>query len=86
MQGQKISPLVFVVDGDYGTVRAVDGFMKPAGFRPASAGDVAGALQGIQEQHLDLILLDVNLPGGSGLEGCRSLNAEATAFTPYRGF
>lgn len=81
MTGQNLSPLVFVVDDDSNIIRTIDGFLRRAGFRTASAGTVAGALQGIIEQRPDLILLDVNLPDGSGFDICRSLNAKATAFT-----
>lgn len=81
MPGQKKPPLIFVVDDDRSIVRTIAGFMKTAGFRTAGAGDVAGALQGIREKRPDLILLDVNLPDGSGFEVCRSLHSETTAFT-----
>jgi sigma-B regulation protein RsbU (phosphoserine phosphatase) len=81
MHGQKNSPLVFVVDDDSSIVRTITGFLKRAGFSTTGAGDVAGALRGIREQRPDLILLDVNLPDGSGFDICRSLNADAAAFT-----
>jgi phosphoserine phosphatase RsbU/P len=81
MNERNLSPLVFVVDDDSTIVRTIEGFLKRAGFRSASAGDVAGALHGIREQNPDLILLDVNLPDGTGFEVCRSLNAEVKAFT-----
>jgi sigma-B regulation protein RsbU (phosphoserine phosphatase) len=80
MQGRDISPLVFVVDDDSSIVRTIEGFLKRAGFRTASAGDVAGALDDIRKQLPDLILLDVNLPDGSGFDVCRALQAEATGF------
>jgi sigma-B regulation protein RsbU (phosphoserine phosphatase) len=81
IRGRDTSPLVFVVDDDPSIVRTIDGFLKRAGFRTASAGDVAAALKGIREQHPDLILLDINLPDGSGFDICRSLNDDASAFT-----
>jgi sigma-B regulation protein RsbU (phosphoserine phosphatase) len=81
MQGQELSPLVFVIDDDSTTIRTIEGFLKRAGFRTASAGDVAGALRGIREQRPDLILLDVNLPDGSGFDVCRSLQVDANALT-----
>lgn len=81
MQGQKNSPLVFVVDDDSSIVCTITGFLKRAGFHTVGAGDVAGALRGIREQRPDLILLDVNLPDGSGFDVCRTLNADAAAFT-----
>jgi phosphoserine phosphatase RsbU/P len=81
MQGQKNSPLVFIVDDDTSVVRTISGFLRKAGFRTANAGDVAGALRGIREERPDLVLLDVNLPDGSGFGVCHTLNSEATAFT-----
>lgn len=75
------SPLVFVVDDDSSIIRTIDGFLKRAGFRTDSAGDVAGALQGIRAKRPDLVLLDVNLPDGSGFDVCRTLHNEASAFT-----
>jgi sigma-B regulation protein RsbU (phosphoserine phosphatase) len=78
-QDQDLSPLVFVVDDDPSIVRMIGWLLKQAGFRTASAGDIASALQGIREQRPDLILLDVNLPDGSGFEVLRTLQSENTA-------
>ena len=81
MQGRGASPLVFVVDDDTIVVRTIGGFLECAGFRVESAGDVAGAVDGIRSKRPDLILLDVNLPDGSGFDVCRTLNCEALAIT-----
>jgi len=81
MAERNISPLVFVVDDDASIVRTINGFMKRAGFRTAGAGDIAAALTGIRDLRPDLILLDINLPDGSGFDLCRKLNGEASAFT-----
>ncbi len=81
MPGQDLSPLVFVVDDDATTVRTIDGCLKRAGFRTASADGVEGALREIRAQHPDLVLLDVNLQDGSGFDVCRSLQCDASAFT-----
>jgi sigma-B regulation protein RsbU (phosphoserine phosphatase) len=81
MQGRDISPMVFVVDDDITIVRTIDGFMRRAGFQTASARDVAGALKEIRAGRPDLILLDVNLPDGSGFDVCRTLSNEASSFT-----
>ena len=63
MQRQARTPLVFVVDDDPSIVCTIVGLMKHAGFRTASAGDVAGALHGIREQHPQ--------PGAYRISTCR---------------
>jgi len=80
MQGRDPYPLVFVVDDDFNIVRLLAGLLERAGFRTASAMNVAGALRGIREQHPDLILLDINLPDGCGFDICRALQSESSAF------
>jgi sigma-B regulation protein RsbU (phosphoserine phosphatase) len=68
-----VSPLVLVVEDDLTTNLALQGILAGAGFRTATAGDVAGAWAGIREHQPDLVLLDVNLPDGSGFEICQKL-------------
>ncbi len=69
-------PLVFVVDDDFTTVSAIQGILRRAGFHTAAAANVAEALHCIPLQHPDLVLLDVNLPDGSGFDICRSLKSD----------
>ncbi len=69
-------PLVFVVDDDSTTVCAIEGILRRAGFRTAAAASVVEALHRIPRQNPDLVLLDVNLPDGSGFDICRSLKAD----------
>ena len=81
MQRENYSPLVLVVDDDASILATISGFLTRAGFRTIGAGDSVGALQGIREQRPDLILLDVNLPDGSGFDICRTLNSEGAVFS-----
>jgi len=69
-------PLIFIVDDDFTTVCAIEGILKRAGFQTAFAVNVAEALHCIPQQDPDLVLLDVNLPDGSGFDICRSLKAD----------
>jgi sigma-B regulation protein RsbU (phosphoserine phosphatase) len=76
MNPSNAAPLILVVDDDTTTVLSIRGILDQAGFATASAGDVAGALAGVREQHPDMVLLDVGLPDGSGFDVCRRLQAE----------
>jgi len=78
MDEPKHSPLVFVVDDDSITIRTVTTFLKRAGFRTSDATGFSTALQGIREKRPDLILMDVDLPDGSGLDLCRMLQSDAS--------
>jgi two-component system, NarL family, nitrate/nitrite response regulator NarL len=64
---------ILVVDDD-GTWRAyVATLLERAGFEPLEAGSSAAALAVARERRPRLVLLDVRLPDGSGLEVCRAL-------------
>ena len=77
------SPLVLVVDDDAATAHLIRGILSGRGFHAVCAYDLAGAVTVIREKHPELILLDVSLPDGNGLDLCRKLKAEpATAQTP----
>ena len=80
MLGRDHNPLVFVVDDDFTIVCTLVGLLARAGYRTASAMDVAGALRGIGEQNPDLILMDINLPDGCGFDICRALQSKVPAF------
>ncbi len=43
------------------------------GYEVVSANNCASARYHLRENHLDLILLDINLPDGSGLDLCREI-------------
>ena len=75
----RVSPLVLVVDDDATTIRTVGAILKQAGFRIATASDVAGAMDGIREKRPDLVLLDVGLPDGTGFDVCRMLQTDSAA-------
>jgi two-component system nitrate/nitrite response regulator NarL len=69
----KLPGQILVVDDD-GTWRAyVATLLERAGFEPLEAGSSAAALAVARERRPRLVLLDVRLPDGSGLEVCRAL-------------
>jgi DNA-binding response OmpR family regulator len=73
MAGKK----VLVVDDDAKTVELVKLYLNRDGYRVFTAGDGNEALRLAQENHPDLIVLDLMLPGISGLEACRILREES---------
>jgi two-component system alkaline phosphatase synthesis response regulator PhoP len=73
MPGKK----VLVVDDDTKTVELVKVYLNRDGYRVLTAYDGNDALRLARENHPDLIVLDLMLPGISGLEVCRTLRQES---------
>lgn len=59
---------VLVVDDDRTLRHAITTLLHDAGYRTDQAGDGPEALQKLQAQPVDVMLLDIGLPGMSGLE------------------
>src|SRR4030065_2911319 len=68
---------VLVVDDDVKTVELVRLYLNRDGYRVLTAYDGVEALRLAREGHPDLIVLDLMLPGMSGLEVCRILRKES---------
>ena len=66
---------VLVVDDEPTLLRAVSYALQRAGFAVSAAGDAERMLEIAAHETLDLIILDLMLPGVSGIEGCRRLRA-----------
>jgi CheY-like chemotaxis protein/phosphoribosyl 1,2-cyclic phosphodiesterase len=66
---------VLVVDDDPEVVKVVALILEPEGFRVVSAADGPSGLARARAERPDLVLLDVSLPGASGLDVCRALRA-----------
>ena len=73
MSGKK----VLVVDDDAKTVELVKLYLNRDGYRVITANDGNEGLQLARQDQPDLIVLDLMLPGLSGLEVCRILRAES---------
>jgi len=73
MAGKK----VLVVDDDAKTVELVKLYLNRDGYRVITSGDGNEALRMARESFPDLIVLDLMLPGMSGLEICRTLREES---------
>lgn len=72
-----------VVDDDKDFRDLIVGFLEEEGFGALEAGSGDIALEMIEREKPDLILLDIKIPEQSGLDVCRALKAQpATAAIP----
>jgi len=68
---------ILVVDDEARNVKLMEAILVPRGYTVVTAYNGAEALQQVQWQRPDLILLDVMMPGMNGFEVCRSLKDNA---------
>ena len=74
---------VLVVDDQPRNLRLLDAVLSPRGYRVITAESGEAALAILKDSAIDLVLLDVVMPGLDGHEVCRRIRAdEATAFLP----
>jgi len=71
-----MSKKVLVVDDDAKTVELVKLYLKRDGYNVIVAYDGVEGLRLARESHPDIVVLDIMLPGMSGLEVCRILRRE----------
>jgi DNA-binding response OmpR family regulator len=68
---------VLIVDDDQGLVSLLQRFLHNEGFQVHSVFDHRSGLEAALTGEYDVIILDVMLPGGSGLELLKSLRAQS---------
>lgn len=59
---------LLIVDDDAGVCWALERMLRTHGFRVVVASSAAAALRVCQRQRVDLVITDVRMPGGSGLD------------------
>ena len=67
---------VLVVDDVAANLRLLDAVLTPRGYHVETASSGAEALEVIARADVDVVLLDVNMPGMSGYEVCRRIRAD----------
>ena len=76
-------PVILVVDDLTENMRLLQAVLEPRGYTVVTAMSGAEALERVASQPVDMVLLDVSMPGMDGFEVCRRLRAEpATSFLP----
>jgi two-component system, OmpR family, response regulator len=68
-------PHILVVDDDREIRALLSEYLDKNGYRTSAAGDGKAMRRVLEHSHVDLIVLDLMLPGEDGLEICRSLRA-----------
>jgi len=68
---------ILVVDDEPQMRRALRSTLSALGFVVADAESGEAAIDKVREEKFDLILLDINMPGLSGLETCRAIRSRS---------
>jgi two-component system OmpR family response regulator len=74
--GQEAPARILMVDDDPGIRDVVSEFLGQQGYQVETAGDARGMEQALSKGPVDLIVLDVMMPGEDGLSICRRLTAQ----------
>jgi len=67
---------VLIVDDQVSNTQLFGMMLELEGYRPVAAFDAPTALEALRQQTPDLMIVDVMLPGASGLELCRQVRGE----------
>ena len=67
---------VLIVDDEPNIVISLEYLMQREGFQVSVARDGAQAIEAIERKAPDLVLLDVMMPGKTGLEVCQHIRAQ----------
>src|SRR6476469_5842177 len=73
----RVKPRVLVVDDDSALAEMLGIVLRTDGFEPAFVNDGSRALHAFRETKPDVVLLDLMLPGMSGIDVCRAIRAES---------
>src|SRR5690242_15174648 len=72
-----MKPRVLVVDDDSSLAEMLGIVLRSEGFEPAFVPDGSAAVAKFREVKPDIVLLDLMLPGMSGIDVCRAIRAES---------
>ncbi len=67
---------ILLVDDDARLRALIERYLSEQGLRVRAVANLAGMRRALAERHIDLIVLDLMLPDGDGLDACRQLRAD----------
>lgn len=70
---------VLIVEDDPGIASGLAAMLQASGYAVDACGRLSQALAALQAERFDLVLLDLGLPDGDGLDGLRRLRARGPA-------
>jgi len=74
---------IFLADDDEGFIETLSEILQEDGYEVCSVGETSGAIEMIQRVRPQVILLDLNLPRGGGLQVLKDLKSSSeTAAIP----
>jgi two-component system sensor histidine kinase ChiS len=71
-----VSKIVLIVDDEMSNTQLFGMMLELEGYRPVAAFDARTALEALRQERPDLMIVDVMLPGVSGLELCQKVRGE----------
>lgn len=72
-----MSEKILIVDDDQELLRLIGYALNRAGYQPIAAQDAEAAFRKVRDEEPDLVILDVLLPGQSGIDFCKKLRSQA---------
>ncbi len=76
-QEHPAAPQILIVDDDHDIRTLLSDYLQTNGYRCLLAAEGRAMWQSLQENAIDLIVLDLNMPGEDGLTLCRNLRARS---------
>ncbi len=77
MSVERQRPVILLVEDEEAITEPLAEALDREGFDPRVAGTAREALESARSAQPDLVLLDIGLPDGSGLDVCRELRRDA---------
>jgi CheY-like chemotaxis protein len=72
----KDKPVILVVDDQFQNIELLEAYLVPLGYEIVSVASGQEALEKLSDNQIDLVLLDIMMPGMSGIEVLEKLRAD----------